>query len=704
MTQVQALGLVAKSMDQQRGTLFLWVPICLAIGIGIYFSLRFEPADEAWYACAAIILVLAVFARFSPSWISPILIGVAVVISGAGIAKLRVEQVRAPILEFRYYGPIEGRVVEIDRSASDAVRITMDRVVLRDIRASRTPERVRVSLHGEQPNLQHKPGDTLILTGHLSPPSGPAEPGGFDFQRHAWFDRLGAVGYTRTPVLRSSPAEAGLSLFVHRLRAMLSQNIQNSMEGKTGAFAAAIMTGDRSGMDQASLEALRASNLAHLLAISGLHMGLLTGFVFASLRYALALLPFLALRYPIKKISACVALAVGAFYLALSGGNVATLRAYIMVSVMFGAVLCDKRAVTLRSVAIAAVIVLVLTPEALVGPGFQMSFAATTALVWTFSALRQIEMYRWPGWAQMLANVFVSSGVAGLATAPIAAAHFNQIAHLGLIANVLSVPLMGMLVMPAAVLSLCLAPLGLWELGLWFMDKGLRWILFVAETVSARPEALSHVVSPYPSVLAVLSLGCLFFILWRGPARFIGLPIALSAFVIWSQVERADVLIADTGALIDVMAPEGRALSKARGNGFVAGIWLENDGAPVEQEVAASRPTFRAEDRKTQAELGPWSIVKVSGKTALSQLNGCGGADFLISNQVVEGERPCVVFDVAVMRAAGAIAIYKRDGVLHLKATRDITGFRPWNDWSWRENANWPRVVEPPAAQFTQSQ
>lgn len=702
MTQVRPLGLIAQSIDLQRGHLVLWVPVCLAIGIGIYFSLRFEPDATVWYALVGLAVFLTFVSRFAPSTVAPILIGLALIISGASLAKLRVEQVRAPILEFRYYGPIEGRVIKIDRSASDAVRLTLDHVVLRDMSLERTPTRVRVSLHGEQPILYHKPGDVLILTGHLSPPSGPAEPGGFDFQRHAWFDQLGAVGYTRTPVLRAAPAERGAALFVFRLRSALSQKIQTSMEGKTGAFAAAIMTGDRSGMDQQSLEALRASNLAHLLAISGLHMGLLTGFIFASVRYAFAFSPHLALRYPIKKIAACVALAVGAFYLALSGGNVATLRAYIMVSVMFGAVLCDRRAITLRSVAIAAIIVLILTPEALVGPGFQMSFAATTALVVTFSALRSVEMYRWPSWAQMLANVFISSGVAGLATAPIAAAHFNQIAHFGLIANVLSVPLMGLLVMPAAVLSLCLAPFGLWELGLWFMDKGLRWILFVAETVSDRPEALSHVVSPNPNVLAILSLGLLVFILWRGRLRLIGLPIALSSFVIWAQVERADVLVADTGALIGVMTQEGRALSKAKGSGFIAGIWLENDGAPVPQDVAAARPGIAVDGRKYSAELGQWSLIQVSGKTALGDTIGCDGADILISNQIVEIDRPCAVFDVSMMRITGAVAIDQREGALYLTTARDVTGIRPWNEWSWKEGVEWPRAIGVPMAQLTQ--
>ncbi|MCE8459442.1 ComEC/Rec2 family competence protein, partial [Rhodovulum sulfidophilum] len=226
-------------------------------------------------------------------------------------------------------------------------------------------------------------------------------------------------------------------------------------------------------MSRDTIQALRDSNLAHLLAISGLHMGLLTGVIFAALRFALALWPRLALRLPVKKIAAAGALAVGAVYLALSGGNVATERAFIMVAAVLGAVMADRRALTLRAVALAALIVLVLTPESLTQAGFQMSFAATTALIAVFAALRDRPEGGWrpPRWAQGVLAVVISSAVAGAATAPFGAAHFNQVSQFGLLANLASVPLMGLLVMPAAVAAACLAPFGLAGLGL----EPMRW-------------------------------------------------------------------------------------------------------------------------------------------------------------------------------------------------------------------------------------
>ncbi len=313
--------------DRQRDHLFLWAPVAFAAGIGIYFALPVEPGRPQWLVLIGVGLACLV-AVIGPARHWPLVIGIGLMALGVMVAGHRAQSVAEPVLGFRYYGPIEGRIVKVDRSFSDKVRLTLDQVVLERMDPGRTPARVRVSLHGDQGFIEPEPGLTVILTGHLSGPEGPVEPGGFDFQRQAWFQRLGAVGYTRTPVLAIAPADEGRAgLLIHRTRMALSHWVQAQMPGRDGAFAAAIMTGDRSAMDQDTLESLRVSNLAHLLAISGLHMGLLTGFVFATIRIGLAAVPSLAVRAPIKKIAALSALVVGAGYLALSGGNVATERA-----------------------------------------------------------------------------------------------------------------------------------------------------------------------------------------------------------------------------------------------------------------------------------------------------------------------------------------------------------------------------------------
>lgn len=663
----------------QQEHLFGWAPVVLGFGIALYFSASVEPA---FGLCLALLTFFGgglLVSRFCAQGPRIVVLALALVAGGYGVAGVRANLVAEPVLGFRYYGPIEGRIVRIDRSQSDAVRLTLDRLILSRMDPRRTPTEVRISLHGRQEYLTLEPGQVVMTTGHLSPPSGPVEPGGFDFQRMAWFQGLGAVGYTRNPVVLAAHVQDGADLWVYRQRVTISQGVQARLQGETGAFAAAILTGDRSGMGQESLRALRASNLAHLLAISGMHMGILAGFVFAVLRYGLALWPHAALYWPTKKIAAVLALCVAAIYLALSGGNIATQRAFIMVAVMLVAVLLDKRALTLRAVGIAALIVLILRPEALFRPGFQMSFAATTALVAVFGTMRNVELAGLPRWLKPIGAVFVSSLVAGLATAPFAAYHFNQVAQMGLVANLLSVPLMGTLVMPAAVLAAVLAPLGLEMIGLWFMDLGLRWILGVAHFISSQESALRHVVTPAPEVLALIALGGLIIVLWRGSLRWVGAaPLALG-FMLWQGAERPDLLVADSGSLIGVMTEEGRVVSKERGEGFAATSWLENDGAPVPQAEAYARTGLIEEGRLVWAELNDTQIINVRGATALAALDACGGAQIVITNQEMAARSDCDVFDIRRLRETGALAGWVEGGKLRLVSVRDHTGDRLWN-------------------------
>jgi len=668
----------------QRGHLFPWVPVWLALGIAAYFRLRFEPSIGAYVLMVSVAVTFSWAAWRSTAVAGPFLWALALIAAGFSIAGFRAHQVAEPVLGWRYYGPVEGRIVGIDRSASDAVRLTLDQVVLGRISPTRTPARVRLSLHGDAIGATPVPGLRIMTTGHLSPPSGPVEPGGFDFQRNAWFQRLGAVGYTRVPIVALEPPGAGLWVFSIRIAA--SARVQESLPGDIGGFAAAITTGDRSGMSQGALHALRASNLAHLLAISGLHMGLLAGFVFAVLRFGLALIPFVALRISTKKTAAVLALIVAAGYLALSGGNVATERAFVMVAVALCAVLLDRRVFSLRAVAMAAIIVLALRPEALMGPGFQMSFAATTALVAVFGWLRDNQIELGPKWVRPVVAVVISSAVAGAATAPIGAAHFNTISQFGLIANLASVPLMGVLVIPAAVLAAVLAPFGFEVIGLWIMGLGLRWILGVATWVADLDNAQRFVPGPGPFVLPLMALGFLFVIMWQGRVRWTGLAPVVVAGVLWVQADRPVGLIADTGGLVGIMTSEGRALSKARGAGFIAMNWLENDGDSADQPIAAAR--WRGPPDKVRVtSVAGVSLTHLIGKRAAAQASDCQKGEIVVLSVTQDKTGSCEVFDPERLRRTGSVALYAENGAIRYVTARDVTGLRLWNT----PRRRWPK-------------
>lgn len=679
----------------QRGYLMPWSPVFFGIGVALYFALPEEPGAPVYGGLAALAVCAALLGRWRREQAGPLMTALVLVALGLCAGGLRTASVAGPVLEFRYYGPVEGRIVAVDRSASDKIRLTLDRVVLAETAPDRVPRRVRVSLHGDQPVFTPTAGARVALTGHLAPPSGPGEPGGFDFQRHAWFLGIGAVGYTRTPVLLQAPREAGEMRLLH-VRLRLAQAVRERIGGEAGGFAAAVMTGDRSGIATVTLENLRRSNIAHLLAISGLHMGLLTGFIFMSLRAFLSLVPALALRLPTKKIAAIGALAAGAAYLAVAGGNVATERAFIQVAVMFVAVLLDRRAVTLRAVAIAAMIVLARRPETLLGPGFQMSFAATTALVAVFTWLRDVAWLQgWPRWTRGVTGLVISSAVAGAATAPFAAAHFNMVAVWGLPANLLTVPVMGSIVVPAAVLAGLLWPIGLEGVALTVMAAGLDWILGVAAWFASGEDAIRTVVMPPAGVLALISLGALAVILWQGRGRWAGLAPLAVAVAMWLGGERPYVLISDTGRLVGVAGASGRMLSRPRGDGFVARLWLENDGDPADQRAAAARDGWQEGGAGQVVRLGAATLWHGVGRRAVGDLaRACALHDWVVTSEEVPqgvGQPPlpppgsgaamagpqgaCRIIGPEVLRHTGAIAL-GRD--LGMRIAREAQGRRPW--------------------------
>ncbi len=671
----------------QRARYFCWVPVWLAGGIGVYFSLRFEPSSVhvIWAvtvlaACLFQILFLQSIWR-ALFWV-PLLVSI-----GFLTANLRAKLVAEPKLGWHFYGAVEGTVTHLDRSASNRLRVTLVDPVLERTPLWRTPSKLRISLHSDLASTALVPGARVMLTASLSPPAGPVEPGGFDFQRKAWFVGLGATGYTRTPVVLAEPAlRNGFSLRLFALRMNIANAVRAQLPGQRGAFAAAIVTGDRSAIDPTMMRDLRRSNLAHLLAISGLHMGLLTGIIFTAIRYSLALVPWLVMRLPAKKIAAMAALAAGLAYLLISGANIATQRAFVMVAVMFIAVLLDRPAITLRAVAIAAILILLWRPESLTGPGFQMSFAATTALVATFEQLKRTAWWWQPKstGTRMLRGVaalVVSSSVAGLATAPISAFHFNQIAQYGLLANLASVPMMGFVVMPAAVLSGVLSLIGLHGMSLAVMGFGINWILGVASLVAGLEGAVIRIPSAPTPVLAVLGFGAVFLILWKGRLRVVGLAIAVVAFVLWSGVERPELLVTDNGRLVGLQMDGGRALNRAKGNGFAARSWLENDGDWASQSIAASRRAFGRDN--WVVTLGAQKIGYIWDKKAGLGLlqQRCAQVDVLIApNLMGDLTGGCTSISQKRLRKEGAFALRVTKAGLEIESAAERTGKRLWNE------------------------
>lgn len=666
-------------LEQQRRQLILWAPVFYGTGIALYFGLRVEPTAGEIAALGAAGLAGLVLARGA---LTRVVVAAALALICLGItgAWLRTEALTHPVLERDFYGTVTGRVVEMGRTSSGNPRLTLDNVVLH---GGPPVAQVRIAFVEGLPDLP-LPGRRIMVTARLGGPSGPAEPGGFDFRRLAWFQQLSAVGYTDAPlfVLPDAPGAPVL-----RARMAVADGIRAELDEPAAGFAAAILTGDRSTVDGEVLDDLRASNLAHLLAISGLHMGLLAAFVYGTVRYGLALLPGVALRHPIKKWGAAVALIAGAGYLVLSGASVATQRAFIMTAVVLVAVMIDRPAFTLRAVALAAALILAVRPESLLEAGFQLSFAATAALVAVFEDLRGRAWWRDEdrGWVTRFRAplaLLITSSVAGLATAPFGAFHFNQVSQFGLLANLLAVPIMSMVIMPAGVVAGVLAPLGLEGPALAVMGFGIETVLGIAHWVAEMDGARRAIPAGPLAALPLIAGAMVWAILWRGPGRWLAaLPLGLALFI-WSDHERPDILIASNGRLVGAMTEEGRAVNRARGSSFVVRSWLENDGAPIEQELAADRwALLDRGDGWTRAEFGERQLQIVNARSRWPDtLPDCGAGTVLLLPSW-QGDTPegcALVLDRPRLSAAGPIALYFEEDRIRIDSEVLRARNRPW--------------------------
>ena len=678
---------------------FLATPVFLALGIGAWFDLKAEPEWPFYELMAGFLLALSGLARFGPWRLRPLAAALACVAAGVLACGLRVWLVQAPMLAQPYYGPVQGRIVDIDRSQSDAMRLTLDQVVLTDLPPDQTPRSVRISLHGPPQDSPYEMGRTILVTARLSAPESAAEPGGFDFRRMAWFQQLGAVGYATSPVVTwamPGPWDAK----INHLRNRLSAGIMARVSGDAGAFASGALTGDRSQISAEVVSDLRVSSLAHLLAISGMNMAFLTGFVFAMVRYGLALVPAVALRINAKKAAAILAFGVALFYLVLSGANVATTRAFLMVSLLLGAVLLDRRVISLRSVALAALILLLWQPESLLAPGFQLSFAATIALMTGYAPAEGFLRAKGvPPWLMPLAMVIVTSGLAGLATAPYSAATFNRMTAYGLLANLLTVPVMSVLMGAGAVAAL-LAPLGLASPALMVMGWSAQWILAVAHWIAGLNGAITPVPQPGPWVIPLITMGALWVILWQGRARLLGLAPFAMGLGLWAMVERPALLISSDGVLAGVLDADGRALSASRGAGFAAESWLADDGDLALQAQAAQRPGFSGEKTQRHFEINGLRGVVLSGKAAVDSVNSvCANADLVVLPKRYGPASPaptgCLVIDSTVLNQSGALAGWPQGDGLRLSPVHSTARI-----WSGITQPLAPLILRPKAARL----
>ncbi len=487
------------ALDRERefGAAFNLAPVFLAMGIGAYFMLPREPLALIPAASTLIIAVLCWQMKGrGAAWMLCAALGLFA--AGMAAAQFRVATLDAPVIAQLQTTRFVGTVLWTDRTASGGPRYLMRPSSIEGVAQDQLPARIRISTASRKYTV-FQPGDAIAGRARLGPFPGPAYPGGYDFRFNAWFDRVGASGYLLgSPVAETASEPLGMvdrvQVAFAKLRRAIVARVVTDEGGDAAAVAAALITGDRSAISSEVQDSLRLSGLAHILAISGLHMALVTLTVVLAIRFAGALSQGLAMRHDIRKWAACVGIVAATAYLAISGGSIATQRSWLMIVIMLSAMLLDRRAVTLRNVALAAILILIMQPESLLDPGAQMSFAATAALVAGYEAWskRKSERARekpagLPAFRlvaavwRYISGIALTSLIAGTATAFFAAWHFQRVATLGLVANLLAMPVVSLLVMPLALLSALAMPYGAEGLFLPALEWSISLVIAISD-------------------------------------------------------------------------------------------------------------------------------------------------------------------------------------------------------------------------------
>jgi competence protein ComEC len=679
---------LAANLLAERERWLLWLPVGLGAGIAGYFGLPVEP--PLWLGVTGLLLASVLLVWLW--WRLPIdavhrcalgILGLVVFLLGFTAATLRTQLVEAPVLERRGAHELEATVLLVeDRTRGQ--RLLLGGPSIEGLQPRATPAQIRVSTRSAEPSFE--PGDRVRVRALLMPPSPPVEPHGFDYARQAYFERLGAVGYVLGQAQLVARADArGWSLGVAALRQTIAHEIMVATPGTAGAIAVALLTGLRGALPDHIWDQWAIAGIAHLLSISGLHLALVAGTLFFAVRVALALAPPLALRLPTKKLAALVAL-LGAFgYLLISGAPVPTQRAFAMTALALVAVMVDRNPFSMRLVAWAAFVVLLLRPESLLGASFQMSFGAVVALI----AAYETGVARRPAGAEGLdwrllmyvAGIALTTVIASAATTPFSIYHFSRFPTYGIATNLIAVPLTGIWVMPWGMLGVLLIPVGLDDPCCILMGHGIEVIIAAAAFVADLPGAALAVPRPPLAALVATALGGLWLCLWRKPWRRLGLIAIALGLLLMPLGRPADLLIDARGEIVAVRLDDGSlALSPWQRDRWITDTWLQSAGqaqaAPWPEYGGGAGP-LRCDALGCMIELHGRRVALARAPEAVEE--DCRHADLVVSYPRVEwcpGATPLI--GPRALRRAGGLALWLEPAGIETLTVREVRGERPW--------------------------
>lgn len=691
----------ALELEAERRRPFLWLPVATGVGILLYFAADREPALWAPLTGFALSAIFA-FALRTRRFASMACLAAAAAFAGFAAGVWRTADIAAPMLERPRIGKVTGFVESVE-ARDNGARIVLLLTEFAGMPAAERPRRVRVNIRAGSV----APGDHIAATARLLPPPGPARAGGYDFARDAFFRGIGAVGsiagkIASAPAPHPMPTRLAVDVTIDRARNALTRRIAEVGGGQGGAVAAALVTGKRGLITEATNNDLRAAGIYHIVSISGLHMVLAAGTIFWLVRALLALSPTAALLWPIKKIAAVAAMLGATAYCIFSGSDVATERSLIMTLVMLGAILVDRAALSMRNLALAAMIVLLREPEALLGPSFQMSFGAVAALIAfaeRWESRKRTEpppSLPWPlgpVWAAAL-GIVVTTLLATAATAPFGAYHFQTFNPFGLLGNAMALPFVSLFVMPAAVFGVLAYPFGLdwpaWAL----MGLASDVVLKVAHWVASIDHSTVMIAAFSPAVLTCFVLALLWLTLWTTAWRWLAaVPIVLGV-AIAGKPERPEILIERDGSGLAVRGLDGRLAVAGKPSRFVLQQWLSADGDSRSPDDPTLRAGIACDQLGCVAQTADKRMISYT-RDRLAIIEDCLRADLVVTAIPWSGACKARLIERMGLSRDGATSLYRTASGWSSRISEPSAADRPWS--RRRE----PRLAAPAATSIS---
>lgn len=663
-------------MAAEQGRLAPWLPVLIGAGILFYFAQPSEP--PSWLGLTGVALgIVACMAGWRSAGGRPG--ALALTAMAAGLLAAQIATWRALPVEPlpRGAGTITARVDSVEALPAER------RAVLGDIRLAPGAAPLARTFRLRLLSFDTTPlaaGDRIRVRALLHPPMPPVYPGAWDMQRDAFFAGQGGFARALGDVIVTSEAHVGgIARWWQRMRETIGARIRAALPGTVGAVSATLLTGEQAAIPEADRAAFRDSGLAHLLAVAGLHIGIVMGLVFGVTRRLLALSERAALRWPCKAIAAVAALLGGGFYTLLTGAHVPTVRSFAMACLVTLGLMAGRRAFSMRGLALAATMILLASPNTLLGVSFQMSFSAVAALIAGYEALRpwlaRLQGGKHGRWlARHLAMLALTSLLAGGASAAFAAYHFGHMQLYFVVANMAAVPITAILAMPAGLVALMLMPLGLEHWALVPMGWGVEAILWIARTVSAWPAARIAVPHMPGWGLALFALGLAWLCLWRSRVRLLGAPLLAASLLTPLLAPPPDILVAPDARAIGVRQDAALLIEPGRTKpGFLTESWQAFLGAgamiPLEDAVPCDAQACRV-TRAGQVAL----ILRPHGSAG-----SCAGVSVLVSPEPARGACPGIpVIDRFTVWRSGAQAVWLRQDGVRIVSDRAWRGDRPW--------------------------